>query len=203
MVKLLDMRTQFKYSGAKHSPFMTLCRFLLGVLTKYEIRDLNSIDTLFKFGGVQTRRIFLVDLQPFDLKKIELNYFRGRKDQKKKKNPVIALKKASKLNKIEEESAGEELDDPENYMRVKKRNGIGNLASQVSDGENSQMSSNCLDALAKVISQSKILNDSSQVAQQKREALKGEGSKHEWLDVFDWDSKIWRLVDCKGHVIYD
>lgn len=49
---------------------MTTCRFILGVLAKYTIKDLNSVETLFKFAGMQTRRIYLVNLTPFDLKNI-------------------------------------------------------------------------------------------------------------------------------------
>ena len=99
---------------------MVFCRFLLGLFQKYNICDLNSIETILKFAGLQTRRIYLVHLAPFDLKKIEFNFFRGRKGQKRKVEPII--KKTASLNRIEEDKMGEtELDDPENYLRVKKR----------------------------------------------------------------------------------
>lgn len=104
-------------------PFLVACRFVLSVFTKYCIRDLASIETLLQFVGIQTRRLYLVHLGPFELKKIELNYFRGRKEQKRKKEPIA---KTSSLNKIEEskEDSETELDDPENYLRVKKRDKV-------------------------------------------------------------------------------
>jgi hypothetical protein len=57
--------------------------------------------------------------------------------------------------------------------------------------------------LANKISLSRTLNSESTKALQSRTALKADGEKYEWIDVFDPDINQWRLIDCKGHVIYD
>jgi hypothetical protein len=90
----------------KAHPFSTQCRFLLSLLTKYSMKDINSIETLFRFVGLKTRRIYLIDLTPFDLKKIELDYFKGKKQKKSKRDPTKPIFQV--LNKIDEDKTGED-----------------------------------------------------------------------------------------------
>lgn len=135
----------------------------------------------------------MVDLKPFDLKRIELNYFRKRKG--KKEVPANENKRdngSGVLEKIEEDP---ELDDPpENYMRRKTKQPRSSLMP-------SECTNSCPSKLSSEPCQE--LSQQSQRARLSRHALEDEGSKSEWLDLFDSDSRKWRVMSPRSHVIYN
>lgn len=51
------------------------------ITKKYKIKDLNSIQTLLHYSNIQTRRLHLIDLTPFNLKDIGMSF--GKKNKVK------------------------------------------------------------------------------------------------------------------------
>lgn len=97
-IKLIDLSKPFENLENKSAAFSLKIRFLMTLCKKYKIHDLNSIQTLLHFADIQTRRLYLIDLTPFNLKDIGMSF--GKKNKVKERKPKI-------LTKINEEKKEE------------------------------------------------------------------------------------------------